>query len=108
MSITILVVLAQRIRMSKRGVHTLRFAIPLHRKVCKKLKSAARTKQQSRTYLQSSYLLPTMLSTVLQAIQNKLAAKLACIAAIKIRLSDIAYDDVDEETLWWHEFHLNY
>jgi hypothetical protein len=49
-----------------------------------------------------------MLSTVHQAIQNKLAAKLACIAAIKIRLSDIAYDDVDEETLWWHEFHLNY
>ena len=99
-------------RKSKKRVHTLPLAIPLHRKVCKKLKSAARTKQQSRTYLQSSYLLPTMLSTVLQAIQNKLAAKLACIAAIKIKLLDIAYDEengfVDEETLWWHEFHLNY
>lgn len=99
-------------RKSKKGVHALPLAIPLHRKVCKKLKSAARTEQQSRTFLQSSYLLPTMLSTVLQAIQNKLAAKLACIAAIKIKLLDIAYDEengfVDEETLWWHEFHLNY
>ena len=53
-----------------------------------------------------------MLSTANQAIQNKLAANLACIAVIKSRLLDFAYDEengfVDEETLWWHEFHLNY
>jgi hypothetical protein len=44
-------------RKSEKGVHALPIAIPLHRKVCKKLKSTALPEQQSRTqsYLQSSY-----------------------------------------------------
>jgi len=93
-------------------VHALPDPMPLHRNVCKKLKSAALLEQQSpHSILLTSYYL-TMLSTANQAIQNKLAAKLACIAVIKSRLLDFAYDEengfVDEETLWWHEFHLNY